>query len=170
MPLETLKAHPQYARLVANLRLKIASGKMKARQLANILWACAKIGDAHVDGVVDDVLAAMMEAGTPFPRLCKDLQCEPSLAAQGSPQDGGGMDGASCRMLCVCAAPLGAEAAAVAVDRRSLSDPGSRGWQHSTVLHAQAAPRAASHSSVWGRDGPPGCARRWAWRRGRSRR
>ena len=65
VPLETLQAHPQYPRLIAGLRQSIAAGKMKARQLANTLWACAKLGDAHMDGVVDEIMAAMVKARLP---------------------------------------------------------------------------------------------------------
>jgi hypothetical protein len=47
VPAAVVRKHPQYERLLGVLRKKVGMGKMRARQLANSLWALAKL--AHED-------------------------------------------------------------------------------------------------------------------------
>lgn len=58
VPLNVVQAHPMYPHLLTVLKKKVLSGKMRARQLANTLWAFGKLGHDAED-VVDALLFQM---------------------------------------------------------------------------------------------------------------
>lgn len=55
VPLAVVQEHPMYPHLLAVLLKKITVGKMRARQLANTLWAFGKLGHDAED-LVDALL------------------------------------------------------------------------------------------------------------------
>lgn len=62
VPSELVMNNPVYPRLLVVLKKKITNGKMRSRQLANILWALAKMGH-DVEDVIDLLLDEIERVG-----------------------------------------------------------------------------------------------------------
>lgn len=55
MPLAAIKSHPYYEQLMETLRTHVKADRMYPRQMANTLWAFAKI-DFDKDDIIDALL------------------------------------------------------------------------------------------------------------------